>query len=161
MSRVEGKVALITGAARGQGRAHAIRLAEEGADIIALDIPGDIIDVSYPSGTTEELLETARAVEELDRRIVTIQADVRDADAVKQGVDDAVQELGRLDIISANAGIASNPPHLAHEIPAHTWQQMLDINLTGGCGTRSRPESLISSKEAAAVPSSSPARRQA
>ncbi|SDU79552.1 mycofactocin-coupled SDR family oxidoreductase [Gordonia westfalica] len=130
MSRVEGKVALITGAARGQGRAHAIRLAEEGADIIALDIPGDIIDVSYPSGTTEELLETARAVEELDRRIVTIQADVRDADAVKQGVDDAVQELGRLDIISANAGIASNP-HLAHEIPAHTWQQMLDINLTG------------------------------
>ncbi|PKZ64556.1 SDR family mycofactocin-dependent oxidoreductase [Gordonia terrae] len=130
MSRVEGKVALITGAARGQGRAHAIRLAEEGADIIALDVPGEIVDVSYPSGTDEELLETARAVESLDRRIVTIRGDVRDVDALKHGVDEAVHELGRLDIISANAGIASNP-HLAHEIPAQTWQQMLDINLTG------------------------------
>lgn len=130
MSRVEGKVALITGAARGQGRAHAIRLAEEGADIIALDVPGEIVDVSYPSGTSEELLETARAVETLDRRIITLHADVRDVDALKHGIDEAVNELGRLDIISANAGIASNP-HLAHEIPAQTWQQMLDINLTG------------------------------
>ncbi|MEY1673143.1 mycofactocin-coupled SDR family oxidoreductase [Gordonia sp. ABKF26] len=130
MSRVAGKVALITGAARGQGRAHAVRLAKEGADIVAVDVPDEIIDVSYPSGTAEELQETCRAVEALDRRIITVPVDVRNADALRSGVDNAVAELGRLDIISANAGIASNP-HLAHEIPETTWQQMLDINLTG------------------------------
>lgn len=130
MGRVEDKVALITGAARGQGRAHAIRLAEEGADIIAVDVPNDIIDIGYSTGTAEELAETARFVEKLGRRVLTVEVDVRDAEALTNGVDGAVAQLGRLDIVSANAGIASNP-HLAHEIPEATWQQMLDINLTG------------------------------
>jgi (+)-trans-carveol dehydrogenase/(-)-trans-carveol dehydrogenase len=130
MERVLGKVALITGAARGQGRAHAIRLAEEGADIIAVDIPRGVIDIGYPMGTEEELAETAAAVEKLDRRIITSAVDVRDIDALTATVDSAVAEFGRLDIISANAGIAASP-HPAHQIPEDAWQQMLDINLTG------------------------------
>ena len=130
MGRVEGKVALITGAARGQGREHAIRLAEEGADIIAVDVPHEIVDIAYEPGTADELTETARFVEKLGRRVVTLEVDVRDAEALTNGVNGAVAELGRLDIVSANAGIASNP-YLAHEIPETTWQQMLDINLTG------------------------------
>ena len=130
MGRIEGKVALITGAARGQGREHAIRLAEEGADIIAVDVPREIVDIGYEAGTADELAETARFVEKLGRRVITLELDVRDAEALTNGVNGAVAELGRLDIVSANAGIASNP-HLAHEIPETTWQQMLDINLTG------------------------------
>jgi (+)-trans-carveol dehydrogenase/(-)-trans-carveol dehydrogenase len=130
MDRVLGKVALITGAARGQGRAHAIRLAEEGADIIAIDVPREVIDVGYPMGTEEELAETAAAVEALDRRIITNAVDVRDSQALTDAVGAAVAELGRLDIISANAGIASLP-YPGHEIPENVWQQMIDINLTG------------------------------
>lgn len=130
MERVRGKVALITGAARGQGRAHAIRLAEEGADIIAVDVPRDVIDIGYPMGTEEELAETAAAVEKLDRRVITSAVDVRDVEALSAAVDAAVTELGRLDIISANAGIAGSP-HPGHQIPEDAWQQMLDINLTG------------------------------
>jgi NAD(P)-dependent dehydrogenase (short-subunit alcohol dehydrogenase family) len=109
VGRVEGKVALITGAARGQGREHAIRLAEEGADIIAVDVPHEIVDIAYETGTADELAETARFVEKLGRRVVTLEVDVRDAEALTNGVNGAVAELGRLDIVSANAGIASNP----------------------------------------------------
>lgn len=105
--RVEGKVAFITGAARGQGRSHAVRLAEEGADIIAVDICGQVGSVPYAMSTPDDLAETVRQVEALDRRIVATQADVRDFDAVKAALDDGVAQLGRLDIVCANAGIMS------------------------------------------------------
>src|SRR5258707_8032714 len=127
--RVEGKVAFITGAARGQGRSHAVTLAREGADIIAVDIAKQVDSVPYPMATADDLAETARQVEALDRRIVTAQADVRDYAAVKAALDEGVAELGRLDIVSANAGIASYGT-LA-ELPEQTWQDMIDTNLTG------------------------------
>jgi (+)-trans-carveol dehydrogenase len=127
--RVEGKVAFITGAARGQGRSHAVRLAEEGADIIAVDICGQVGSVPYPMSTPEDLAETVKRVEALDRRIVATQADVRDFAALKQALDDGVAELGHLDIVSANAGIASYGP--ATELDEDTWQDMIDTNLTG------------------------------
>ena len=107
MGRVEGKVAFVTGAARGQGRSHAIRLAEEGADIIAVDVPGDYDTVGYPMGTEQELADTVKAVEALDRRIVASKADVRDLAALKAAVDDGVAQLGRLDVVCANAGICT------------------------------------------------------
>src|ERR1700756_1475941 len=103
--RVKGKVAFVTGAGRGQGRSHAVRLAEEGADIIAIDICHDV-EGALPMGTAEDLGEQAKMVEALDRRIVTHQADVRDLDAVKAAVDDGVAQLGRLDIVLASAGVA-------------------------------------------------------
>lgn len=127
--RVEGKVAFVTGAARGQGRSHAIRLAEEGADIIAVDICSQVDSVPYAMATPEDLAETVKQVEALDRRIVATQADVRDYDALKQALDEGVAELGRLDIVCANAGIASYG--VAHELSEETWQDMIDINLTG------------------------------
>ena len=127
--RVAGKVAFITGAARGQGRSHAITLAREGADIIAVDIAAQVGTVPYPMATPEDLAETVRQVEALDRRIVATQADVRDYDALKQALDEGVARLGRLDIVSANAGIVSYGT-LA-ELPEQTWQDMIDVNLTG------------------------------
>jgi (+)-trans-carveol dehydrogenase len=107
MQRVAGKVAFVTGAARGQGRSHAIRLAEEGADIIALDLCKQIGTVPYPMATREDLDETLAAVEERDRRAIAIEADVRDFEALSSGLDEAVARLGRLDIVAANAGIVS------------------------------------------------------
>ena len=130
MARVEGQVALVTGAARGQGRSHAIKLAEEGADVILVDVPGEVVDIAYPLGTSDELDQTAKDIENLGRKAVVIQADVRDLDTLAAEVDRAVAELGRLDIVSANAGIASNP-FLSQDIPDNTWRQMIDINLTG------------------------------
>ncbi|QTJ66728.1 mycofactocin-coupled SDR family oxidoreductase [Rhodococcus sp. ZPP] len=129
MGRVEGKVALITGAARGQGRSHAIRLAEEGADIIALDICDQVASADHTMGTEEELQETVVLVEKLDRRIVAIKADVRDRAALESAVAEGVAELGRLDIVSANAGIASTGPIIG--LPEQTWQDVIDIDLTG------------------------------
>jgi oxidoreductase, SDR family len=127
--RVEGKVAFVTGAARGQGRSHAIRLAEEGADIIAVDICSQIDSVPYPMSTPDDLAETVKQVEALDRRIVATQADVRDYQALKQAVDDGVAELGRLDIVCANAGISGFG--VTHELSETSWQDMIDVNLTG------------------------------
>ena len=127
--RVAGKVAFITGAARGQGRAHAIRLAEEGADIIAIDICRDYDTVGYPLATEADLAETVKAVEALDRRIVASVADVRDAGALKAAVDDGVAQLGRLDIVSANAGICTIQSW--DEVTPQAWQDTLDTNLTG------------------------------
>ena len=127
--RVAGKVAFITGAARGQGRAHAIRLAEEGADIIAVDILRDYDTVSYGMASPEDLAETVKAVEALDRRIIASQADVRDAAALRAAVDDGVAQLGRLDIVSANAGICTVQSW--DEMTAAVWQDTLDTNLTG------------------------------
>ncbi len=126
--KLEGKVAFITGAARGQGRSHAIRLAEEGADIIAVDIAAQVASVPYPMATPDDLAETVKEVEALDRRIVATQADARDYGALKAALDDGVAQLGRLDIVSANAGIASYG--LAAELDETTWQDMIDTNLT-------------------------------
>jgi SDR family mycofactocin-dependent oxidoreductase len=127
--RVEGKVAFITGAARGQGRSHAITLAREGADIIAVDLAAQIESVPYPMATPEDLADTVKEVEALDRRIVATQTDVRDYDALKAAVDDGVAQLGRLDIVSANAGIFSFGT--LEELAETTWQDMIDTNLTG------------------------------
>jgi SDR family mycofactocin-dependent oxidoreductase len=127
--RVAGKVAFITGAARGQGRSHAIRLAEEGADIIAVDICRDYGTVPYAMATDADLAETVKAVEALDRRIVATRADVRDAAALKAAVDDGVAQLGRLDIVSANAGICTVQSW--DEVTPAVWQDTLDTNLTG------------------------------
>ncbi|WP_116949564.1 mycofactocin-coupled SDR family oxidoreductase [Jiangella endophytica] len=130
--RVEGKVAFITGAARGQGRSHAIRLAQEGADIIAVDICEDIPSVTrfYKGATEADLAETVEQVEALDRRIVATKADVRDHDALKAALDDGVAQLGHVDIVSANAGIFifGDQSHLVSE---EDWKDVTDINQTG------------------------------
>jgi len=105
MGLVEGKVAFISGVARGQGRSHAVKLAEEGADIIGFDLCSDLPQVEYPLATQEDLEETVRLVEKTGRRMLGTIADVRDFDAVKKAVDDGVAEFGRLDIVLANAGI--------------------------------------------------------
>src|SRR3954447_16001113 len=128
--RVEGKVAFITGAARGQGRSHAVRLAQEGADIIAIDICQPFADSPAPPATPEDLAETADLVKALDRRIVTTEVDVRDYDALKAAVDGGVEQFGRLDIIVANAGIGTVGKKL-HKISEKIWQDMIDVNLSG------------------------------
>ena len=128
--RVAGKVAFITGAARGQGRSHAIRLAQEGANIIAVDICEDVPGIPYPGATEADLAETVKLVEALDRRIVAAKADVRDYAGLKAVLDDGVAQLGRLDIVSANAGIGTAPVP-AWEMDESVWQTMIDINLTG------------------------------
>jgi SDR family mycofactocin-dependent oxidoreductase len=115
MGLAEGKVAFISGVARGQGRSHAVRLAEEGADIIGFDICADDAAVEYPLATREDLEETKALIEKFGRKAVLEVADVRDYDAVKQVVDNGVAELGRLDIVLANAGVM-----------AITGQQRLD-----------------------------------
>lgn len=124
MSTLTGKVAFITGAARGQGRAHAVKLATEGADIIAVDICEQIASVPYPMATADDLADTARAVTETGSRIVAHTVDVRDRAALKDALADGISELGRLDIVIANAGIA---PMAGEE----AWQDVLDVNLTG------------------------------
>lgn len=129
--RVEGKVAFVTGAARGQGRSHAVRLAQEGADIIAIDVckpvtaPGGI-----PPSTPEDLAETADLVKNLNRRIVTAEVDVRDYAALKAAVDGGVEQLGRLDIIVANAGIGNGGETL-DQTSEEDWDDMIGTNLTG------------------------------
>ncbi|BBZ09945.1 mycofactocin-coupled SDR family oxidoreductase [Mycobacterium branderi] len=129
--RVEGKVAFITGAARGQGRSHAVRLAQEGADIIAVDICKPISSSSeIPPSTPDDLAETADLVKGLDRRVVTAEVDVRDYDALKAAVDSGVEQLGRLDIICANAGIGNGGQTL-HKTSEDDWCDMIDVNLSG------------------------------
>jgi SDR family mycofactocin-dependent oxidoreductase len=127
MGTLDGNVAFITGAARGQGRSHAIRLAEEGADIIALDICKDIASVPYPLATPEDLEQTVQAVTALGRRIVAREGDVRDERALQAAFDDGVAELGPVDIVVANAGIAPLSTHEAHE----AFRDTVDVNLTG------------------------------
>jgi SDR family mycofactocin-dependent oxidoreductase len=128
--RVEGQVAFITGAARGQGRSHALRLAEEGADIIGIDACVTIPERGYQGPTEEDLAESGRLVEKHGRRAVMRKADVRDLAALQAAVAEGVEELGRLDIISANAGIGTKHGK-SHEMSEQEWQLMLDINLTG------------------------------
>jgi SDR family mycofactocin-dependent oxidoreductase len=128
--KLEGKVAFITGAARGQGRAHAVKLASEGADIIAVDICRQIGTVPIPMSTPEDLAETVAQVEKLDRRIHAVQADVRDFPALKAAVDDGVAQLGRLDVIVANAGLAASGGPI-QDIEEDVWNDSIDVNLTG------------------------------
>jgi SDR family mycofactocin-dependent oxidoreductase len=127
--RVEGKVAFVTGAGRGQGRSHAIRLAEEGADIIAVDVLEDYASVGYGMSTEADLDQTVKQIEALDRRVVARKADVRDPAALKAALDDGVAELGRLDIVCANAGICT--VQAWDEVSPQVWQDTLDTNLTG------------------------------
>lgn len=127
--RLAGKVAFITGAARGQGRSHAVRMAEEGADIIAVDICGPISSVRYEMPDLEDLKTTARLVEDLDRRIVYRTADVRSQAELTDAVAAGVAELGRLDIVIANAGIVTTGS--AAELTEHVWDEMIDITLSG------------------------------
>ena len=127
MGKLEGKVAFITGAARGQGRSHAVRLAEEGADIIAVDICAQIDTVPYPMVTPDDFAETVKEVEGLDRRIFAQQADVRDAVALRAALDAGIAELGPVDIVLANAGIA--PMSMTPQ--DQEWSDVVDVNLTG------------------------------
>jgi len=124
-----GQVAVVTGAARGQGRGHALALAREGASVIALDACAPIATVPYPLSTKADLEDTARQVEELGGRVVHGVVDVRDLAEMEQFVLDAVADLGRLDIVCANAGISTPSPTL--EMTEETWQTTIDINLTG------------------------------
>lgn len=132
MGSLEGKVAFITGVARGQGRAHAVRLAREGADIIGVDICADIASMDYPNATEADLAETVAQVEKLDRRIVARQADVRDFDQLCAAFQEGLAELGRVDIVIANAGIIRFSPETD---PLTEWQDVIDTNLTGAWKT--------------------------
>ena len=132
--RLEGKVAFITGAARGQGRAHAVRMAAEGADVIAVDIAGKLPDcVPYDPATPEQLDETVRLVEATGRRIIASVVDTRDYDGLREAVDAGVAELGRLDVIVANAGIAA--PQVWNEITPDSFRDVMDVNVTGTWNT--------------------------
>jgi SDR family mycofactocin-dependent oxidoreductase len=128
VGNLNGKVAFITGAARGQGRAHAVRLAADGADIIALDICRDIGSIDYPNASPDDLDETVKLVEKEGRRIVARQADVRDADAVEHVVADGLAEFGRLDIVVANAGVIRLSGGGDRR---QTFRDIVDVNLIG------------------------------
>ena len=130
MGKLDGRVAFITGAARGQGRAHAVRMAAEGADLVLADACREVTTVlDYLPASPEDLAETVRQVNALDRRAVSAQADVRDLPALQALVDRGVAELGRLDVVVANAGISTWGRFW--EMPLEQWQDMVDINLTG------------------------------
>jgi SDR family mycofactocin-dependent oxidoreductase len=128
MSRFSGKVAVVTGSGRGQGRNHAIRLAAEGADVVALDICHDIDSVAYDMATRADLEETARLVRQHGRNVIAAEVDVRDAAAVAGAVADAAQQLGGIDIVLANAGIGIMKADLD---PARAFRDQLDVNLVG------------------------------
>lgn len=129
-ARLDGRVALVSGAARGQGRSHCVHLAEAGADILAFDVCAPVTDDAwYPPATPEDLQETARRVRAAGRRVLTTVADVRDAQAVRALVDAGVAELGRLDVVVANAGIVAPAP--AVELTEQSWQAVVDVDLTG------------------------------
>jgi SDR family mycofactocin-dependent oxidoreductase len=129
MDKLDGKVAFITGAARGQGRSHAVRFAEEGANIIGVDVSTQIDTVPYPTAQPGDLEETVRQVEAAGGRMLASEVDVRDLAALTKAADDGAAEFGRIDIVIANAGISSMAPTL--EMDENTWQTMIDINLTG------------------------------
>lgn len=131
MGRVEGKVALITGAAQGQGRSHAVRLAEEGADVVLVDVCRQLPLVRHPMGTPEALEQTVKLVEQHDRRAVAVEVDVRDAGELSRVVAEAVAELGRLDVVVCNAGISP----LGAGLPPQAFLDTVMINLSGVINT--------------------------
>ncbi|MBM7417440.1 MULTISPECIES: mycofactocin-coupled SDR family oxidoreductase [Nocardiaceae] len=150
MKRVEGKVALITGAARGQGRAEALALAEEGADLILVDIAGTPAATDYAAATEAELAQTVADVEKLGRRVIHTVGDVRDLDALEALVAKGVSAFGRLDIVVANAGIVSWGRFW--EMDRTRWQDMIDINLTGVFNTmRAAVPSMIASDNGGSI----------
>ncbi|HKV21797.1 MAG TPA: mycofactocin-coupled SDR family oxidoreductase [Mycobacterium sp.] len=128
MGVLDGRVAFITGGARGQGRAHALALAAEGADVVVADAPRPMT-LTYPLGTEDDLRATAKEVEALGRTCIPIAVDVRDPDAVNAAVDETVTALGSLDIVVANAGVVSTGPLDA--VTDEVWHQLMDTNLTG------------------------------
>ncbi|SEH72332.1 SDR family mycofactocin-dependent oxidoreductase [Mycolicibacterium rutilum] len=127
MGRVQGKVAFVTGAARGQGRSHALRLAEEGADIIAVDLCENIDTIGYPMATPEDLEETAAFIEKTGQRVVTAKADVREASQLKAALEDGIAQLGGLDIVVAQAGVAG----MKGQPPLQAWIDVINTNLIG------------------------------
>ena len=129
MGSLEGKVALVTGAARGQGRSHALALAAEGADMVLWDVPQPMSSPTYPLGTQEDLDLTATLVTERGRRCLALSVDVRDSGQVRSGTERALEEFGRLDIALANAGIVSIAPLV--EVTDEAWEEMVATNLTG------------------------------
>ena len=129
MGKLDGKVALITGGARGQGRSHALTFAREGAEIIICDVADQLPNAPYPLASTEDLAETARMVEDLDMRCLAVQADVRDSEGMRGVAEQAISEFGRIDILLANAGIQSFGE--AWELTDGQWDEMLAVNLTG------------------------------
>ncbi|OBJ87164.1 mycofactocin-coupled SDR family oxidoreductase [Mycobacterium asiaticum] len=131
MQRLSGKVAVVTGAARGQGRSHAVHLADEGADIIALDICADIETNHYPLATRDDLDETVKLVEKSGRRAVSATVDVRDRVSLKKTIDDAVAELGGLHVVVANAGICP----LGNQVPSRGFIDAFDVDFVGVANT--------------------------
>ena len=131
MNRLTGKVAVVTGAARGQGRSHAVHLADEGADIIAIDICADIASNEYPLATRADLDETAKLIEKSGRRVIAAVADVRDRAALKKAIDDAVEALGGLHVVVANAGICPQGNH----IPYRGFIDAFDVDFVGAVNT--------------------------
>jgi SDR family mycofactocin-dependent oxidoreductase len=130
MGQLDGRVAFITGAGRGQGRSHAVALAEDGADIVAVDVCKRISDaIPYELATSDDLRETATLVEKTGRRCIAMEADVRFADQLRAAVDAGMQTFGRLDIVVANAGLMSGGP--AWELSEEAWDVVMDVNLKG------------------------------
>jgi SDR family mycofactocin-dependent oxidoreductase len=131
VGRVEDKVVLITGAARGQGRAQAIAMAQHGADVIALDLCADIDVIPYPLATPADLAETAALVAATGRRVIPVQADVRERAPLRAAVAQAVADLGRLDVVVASAGVTA----LGADLPRAAWTDTVDVNLLGVVNT--------------------------
>lgn len=129
MTNLKGKVALITGAARGQGRAHALTLARNGADIIAVDFTEQIDSVPYKMSTADDLAQTATAIEELNRRVISVKADVRSQEQLDAAVSRGLDEYGHIDILIANAGIWGSGPFW--KLSETQWENMIGINLSG------------------------------
>jgi SDR family mycofactocin-dependent oxidoreductase len=148
MGKLDGKVAFITGAARGQGRSHAIRLAQEGADIIAVDICRQLQSVGYPMATPADLEQTVKEVEGLGRRIVAREADVREFDELQHAFDEGVGELGPVAIVVANAGIG--PGGMASD--QQQWDEVMGVNLTGVWNTgRAAIPSMVKNRQGGAI----------
>ena len=151
MGLVDGKVALVTGAGRGQGRSHALRLAAEGADVIAVDIGGGQVEtIPYELASEAELDVTVKEIEGIGRRAVKAVADVRSLSDLQAAVDAGLSELGKIDIVCANAGIGSWG--VAWEMTEQQWKDMIDINLTGVFNTtRAALPSMVARGEGGSV----------
>lgn len=128
--RVAGRVVFVTGAARGQGRSHAVRFAQEGADVIAMDVCETLPGMFYPGGTQDELNQTAKLVADTGQQIVTFTADIREYAALDEGLRNAVTQLGRLDFVIANAGIGGRPT-ATQDVTDEYWNEVIGVNLTG------------------------------
>jgi len=151
MGLVDGKVALVTGAGRGQGRSHAVRLAQEGADVIAVDVCADVVEtIPYGLSTEDDLDATIKQIEAADRRAVKAVADVRSLPQMQSAVEAGLAEFGKIDIVCANAGIGSWA--VAWEMTEQQWNEMIDINLTGVFNTaRAALPSMVERGEGGSV----------